>query len=111
MARGVTPTRGTVWYAKLPRLGDRPVLVVSADLTNLVLGSVIVAGITSVERERSLPTFVPVEEDDLELPRRSFVVCHDLATLPKRALRRKLGSLSSRRMQQVETALRRALDL
>jgi mRNA interferase MazF len=104
--------RGAIWYAEIPHVGDKPVAIVSADFINLALRNVTVARITSVERDRALPTFVAVEPGEVAgLPARSFVVCHDLFTLPKSVFRRHVGTLPARRLLEVEVALRRALDL
>lgn len=108
----MTYGRGSVWYAAIPGVGDKPVVVVSAEAINRSLANVTVARITSVDRERSLPTFVALEPDDVAgLPARSFVICHDLFTLPKELLGRRVGVLAAHRMLAVEAALRRALDL
>lgn len=54
-------TRGAVWWAAIPTLGNRPVLIVSAQALNRALSEVTVARITAVERERGIPTFVALE--------------------------------------------------
>lgn len=112
MARRVTAHRGEVWWAHLPDLGERPVLVVSADLLNLSLREVTVARITAVERERALRSYVRIEPGEAEgLPALSFVLCHNLYTVAAAALRRPVGELPEPRMVEVEGALRFALDL
>ena len=70
------------------------------------------ARVTSVDRDRSLPSYVALEPDEVDgLPERSFVICHNLHTLPKAALRAPAGRLRPGRMLQVEDALRYVLDL
>ena len=104
-------SRGAVWFAAIPGVGDKPVVIVSWDVLNRALESVIVARITSVERDRGLPTFVSLDPDDVDgLPLGSFVICHDLFALPK-PLRRFVGFVPTTRLLEIETALRRALDL
>lgn len=103
-------SRGEVWWAAIPDLGNRPVLIVSAQALNRALSEVTVARITAVERERALPSFVALEAGEV-LPERSFVICHNLFTLPTSELRDQLGMLSADRMLEVEDALRQALDL
>lgn len=104
-------TRGAVWFAAIPDLGDKPVLIVSWDVVNHALRSVVVARVSSVERERTIPTVVSVPAGEIDaLEERSFVICHDLFTLPK-PFRRFAGFLSARRMLEVDDALRQALDL
>lgn len=108
----MTYSRGTVWFADIPGVGEKPVVIVSAEPINRALDNVITARIMSVDRERSLPTHVAIEPGELEeLPKRSFAICHDLFTLPKLRFRRRLGSLAPPRVIQLEAALRRALDL
>jgi mRNA-degrading endonuclease toxin of MazEF toxin-antitoxin module len=106
----VTANRGEVWWAAIPGLGNRPVLVVSAQALNRALTEITVARITSVERERAIPSFVALEAGEV-LPERSFVICHNLFTLPTSELRDHAGTLTADRMLEVEDALRQALDL
>ncbi|HVS28956.1 MAG TPA: type II toxin-antitoxin system PemK/MazF family toxin [Solirubrobacteraceae bacterium] len=103
-------SRGAVWWAAIPTLGDRPVVVVSAQALNRALGEVTVARVTAVDRERSIPSFVALEAGEV-LPARSFVICHNLFTLPTSELRKQIGTLTADRMLEVEDALRQALDL
>jgi mRNA-degrading endonuclease toxin of MazEF toxin-antitoxin module len=104
-------TRGSVWYADLPQLGRKPVVVISADIVTNLLRPV-VARITARERPRSLRTFVELEPDEAGLSSRSFVLCHDLVTLNRRRFDDEpVGELAVGRMVEVEQALRYALDL
>lgn len=103
-------TRGAVWWAAIPTLGNRPVVIVSAQALNRALSEVTVARITAVERERGIPTFVALQAGEV-LPDRSFVICHNLFTIPTSELRDRIGELSPSRMVEVEDALRAALDL
>lgn len=101
-----------MWLIDLPAVGEKRALVVSPDFLNRALSNVIVARVTAVDRERGLPTFVRLDDDDVpELPVPSFVVAHDLFTLPKGAFRRRLGEIPAQRLLAVEDALRVALDL
>ncbi len=104
--------RGSIWFAELPGIGDKPVVVVSAESLNRALKNVIVARVTSVKRRRSLPTFVEIEKsDDKGLKEKSFVICHDLHTIPKTTLRRKVGMLSAVKTLEIDGALGSALAL
>lgn len=107
----MTFRRGAVFYAEIPDVGDKPVLVVSSHAVNQALGNVIAARISSVARGRALPTVVSLEPGTAGLPSESFVVCHDLFTLPKACFRRALGRVPSQKLFEVEKALRVALDL
>ena len=95
-----------------PHLGRRPYLIVSADLVNRVLSDITLVRVTAVERDRVLQTTVALAAGEVEgLPDRSFVLCHELYTVPKSALIERLGRLSPFRMTEVERALGAALDL
>jgi mRNA interferase MazF len=107
----MTVARGEVWWADLLELGRRPALVVSAQSLNRALDHVTAARITAADRGRSLPSYVALEPPEAELPERSFVLCHELHTIPKTALRERVGKLGPTRMSEVEGGLRMALDL
>jgi mRNA-degrading endonuclease toxin of MazEF toxin-antitoxin module len=74
--------RGYIYSAFLRDLPDepKPVLVVSSSAVNRGLQS-IVAQLTKTERVRMLPTYVVLEPGEGGLDVRSFVLCHELATL------------------------------
>lgn len=103
--------RGGVYFAHLPGVGDKPVLVVSWNALNMGLRSPVVCRITRTERERSFPTYVPLAAGEAGLPDDSYVLCHDLTTIRAGDLRSEIGLLPVAAMQRVELALRRALDL
>jgi mRNA-degrading endonuclease toxin of MazEF toxin-antitoxin module len=95
----------------LPGLGRRPALIVSADEINLGLRQPVVARVTSTARPRAVRTYVPLAAGEAGLEAESFVLCHDLTTLPTEAVGLRLGRLSRRRMLEVDAALRRGLAL
>jgi mRNA-degrading endonuclease toxin of MazEF toxin-antitoxin module len=107
--------RGDVWRATIPGVvGRKYILVVSAEALNRALSYIIGARITSVERERSLPTWVAIPPGEvIALPALSFVICHDLFLLDKdpAVLAEQVGRLPAARLLEVEAALRNALDL
>jgi mRNA-degrading endonuclease toxin of MazEF toxin-antitoxin module len=108
----VTFSRGAVWLADYPSVGEKRVLVVSPDFLNRALANVVVARVTAVERERALPTFVRLRSGDVPgLPEPSYIITHDLATLPKGVFQRFLGDVPAQRLLEVDDALRVALDL
>ena len=104
-------SRGDVYYASLPEIGDKPVLVVSWDAVSNGMNSPIVCLMTSRDRDRGLPTYVHVEADESGLDHDSYVLCHELATLDAAAFRRHVGSVSGVTLMRVELALKRALDI
>jgi mRNA-degrading endonuclease toxin of MazEF toxin-antitoxin module len=103
--------RGAVWTAELPDIGRKPAVIVSSLPVTLRLNP-IVARITSVDRERSLATVVALAADELDgLPRASFVLGHDLYTLPTEGLAMHLGWLRWERMLEVDGAVLTALGI
>ncbi len=102
---------GDVGWASLPGIGRKPVVVVSTRVVSVALRPV-VARITSIERDRPLPTAVALDDGEVAgLPARSWIICHDLATLVGDEPLERLGVLSPARMVDVEDALRSVLDL
>ncbi len=97
--------RGAVWTARLPDIGLKPVVIVSDRAVTLALHP-IVARVTSVERERAVPTAVAIEPGEVDgLPERSYVLCHDLVTLNDGDLVKRLGIISTQRLLEIENRL------
>lgn len=112
--------RGELYLAALqPRSGselqgERPVLVVSHDAFNRVptWRSVTVVPLTTSERQaRRGPTVVPIPDGAGGLRGDGVAVCHQLTTLDRAKLTRRLGTLPPPLLQAVEAALKAALDL
>ena len=97
--------RGAVWTARLPSIGLKPVVIVSDRAVTLALHP-IVARITSVERQRAVPTAVEIESGEVEgLQERSYVLCHDLVTLDDGDLVKRLGIVPTQRLLDIENRL------
>ncbi len=103
--------RGRLYYAGLPGVGDKPMLVVSWNALNLGMRSPIVCLVTSSSRERSLPTHVAIPAGEAGMDQDSWVLCHEIATLDAEDFRREIGVVPGPLLVQVEAALRQALDL
>ena len=112
--------RGEVYWADLiPRSGSeqtgrRPVILVSHDGFNQTSSwrSIIVVPIsTSVLQEKRGVTVVEIPGGTAGLPKTGFVVCHQVTTLDRARLTRRIGALSSEILRVVEEALKAALDL
>ena len=112
--------RGEVYWADLvPRSGSeqtgrRPVILVSHDGFNQTPGwrSVIVVPIsTSSLLGKRGPSVVELSGGTAGLPMTSFAVCHQVTTLDRAKLTRKLGVLSSEVLREVEEGLKAAMDL
>lgn len=111
--------RGDVYLATLaPRSGSepsgrRPVVVVSTDSFNRVEGwrSVVVVPVSTSSRQRDRgPTAVPVPPGEAGLARPSVALCHQVTTLDRSKLGRRLGRLSDSGLRLVGLGLRAALD-
>jgi mRNA-degrading endonuclease toxin of MazEF toxin-antitoxin module len=107
----VSFSRGSVWFVDIPGVGDKPALIVSWQPIQRALSSAIVARITSVRKRRSLPTAIRLDAGEAGLDGPGYVLCHDLFTIDRELFRRHAGTLSPRRLLEVEDGLRRALDL
>lgn len=112
--------RGDVYWADLvPRSGSeqtgrRPVIVISHDGFNQAPSwkSMIVVPIsTSTAQGKRGLTVVEIPGGAAGLPRTCFAVCHQVTTLDRAKLSKKLGELSSEILRDVEEALKAALDL
>lgn len=104
--------RGSVWWANIPDVGTKPIVIISSDVLNWALTEITAARITSIERERSLPTYVTLNQAEVAgLPERSFIICHNVFTLPKATLKEHLGDVPVERILDIENALRITFDL
>lgn len=112
--------RGEVYWADLvPRSGSeqtgrRPVVVVSHDGFNQTPGwkSVIVVPLsTSASQARRGATVVEIPGGAAGLPKVSLAVCHQVTTLDRAKLTRKIGVLPSEFVRELEMGLKAAMDL
>ena len=112
--------RGEVYWADLvPRSGSeqtgrRPVLLVSHDGFNEIPAwrSIIVVPITtSASQAKRGPTVVELPSGAAGLSKTSFAICHQVTTLDRAKLTRRLGAMSSEVLREVEDGLKAAMDL
>jgi mRNA interferase MazF len=112
--------RGEVYWADLvPRsgseqMGRRPVILLSHDGFNQAPGwkSIIVVPIsTSASQGKRGPTVVELPGGCAGLAKTGFAVCHQVTTLDRAKLTRKVGTLPAEVLREVEAALKAALDL
>lgn len=112
--------RGDVYWADLvPRSGSeqrgrRPVVVLSHDGFNQTPGwrSIIVVPIsTSSKQGKRGPTVIELLGGTAGLPKTSFAVCHQVTTLDRAKLTKRVGSLSTEPLHEVEEGLKAAMDL
>ena len=112
--------RGEIYWADLvPRSGSeqtgrRPVIILSHDGFNQTPGwkSIVVVPIsTSASQGKRGPTVVALPGGSAGLTKMCLAVCHQVTTLDRAKLTRKIGALPSALLRDVEEALKAALDL
>src|SRR5436309_1685263 len=110
--------RGEVYDAVLnptrdsEQAGFRPVIVVSRNALHDALSTVIAVPFTSYQQERRIyPSQVLVHAPDGGLAVDSVALCEQVRALAQSRLTRLRGALSDSAMEQVDRALRIALDL
>jgi len=112
--------RGEIHWADLvPRSGSeqtgrRPVLIVSHDGFNQTLSwrSIIVVPIsTAASQARRGPTVVAIPAGAGGLPKASFAICHQVTTLDRAKLTKRMGTLPADVLGDVEMGLKAAMDL
>ena len=112
--------RGDVFWAELsPRSGaeqqgKRPVIVLSHDAFNGIpswQSVIVIPCSTSGSQRRRGPTAVFLAAGTGGLPEDSIAVCHQITTLDRSKLTRRIGSLPPMVLRAVEDGLRAAVDL
>jgi len=113
-------TRGEVYWADLisrsgsEQSGRRPVVVVSHDGFNQTPGwrSIIVVPLTTSEHQsRRGPTVVAIPAGVAGLAKAGVAICHQVTTLDRSKLTKRIGVLSAALLSDVGAGLRAALDL
>lgn len=101
--------RGEVWWANLPQpSGRRPVLLLSRDAAYERRTSITIVPITRTAR--GIPVEISLDEGD-GMPVPCVVNADDILTIPKTLLQERITILSREKMNQVNRAIRFALDL
>lgn len=112
--------RGDVYWAELqPRSGSeqrgtRPVIVVSHDAFNEAArwrSVIVIPCSTSETQGRRGPTAVALASGAGGLKAAGLALCHQVTTLDRSKLTKKIGRLSEAEMQAVEAGILVALDL
>jgi len=120
LAMQKTMRRGEIYWARLaPRSGSeqrgrRPVIVVSHDGFNTTptWRSVIVVPIsTSRAQAKRGPTAVLLQEKSAGLKRSSVALCHQVTTLDRAKLEKRIGVLTRHLMREIDSGIKAALDL
>ena len=101
--------RGEVWWVEMPApAGRRPAVLLSRDAAYRVRAAVTVAPVTRTIRD--IPVEVLLDPSD-GMPTRCVVNLDDITTIPKSFIKQRITSLSQERIQQIDEAIRFALDL
>ncbi len=101
--------RGEIWWAELePPAGRRPVLLLSRDEAYNVRSLVSVAPVTT--RIRHIPSEVPLGIDD-GMPQDCVANLDTITTIPKDCLQSQLTILTTKRLKEVEAAIRFAFGM
>lgn len=103
----ITPLPGQIWWVEYPRLGRKPMLIVSNNRRNEALPSVLAVRITSALKP-TLPTIVELGPDDGVKGR---ALCDDVTVVPRSLLKARAGAASRATMDAVAAGLRVALTL
>jgi mRNA interferase MazF len=112
--------RGEVHWADLvPRSGSeqtgrRPVIVMSHDGFNRAptwRSIIVVPILTSASQGKRGPTVIEIPGGSGGLPRTSLAVCHQVTTLDRMKLTRRIGALTAELLREVEEGLKTAMDL
>lgn len=103
--------RGDIYYADLsPVIGSeqgglRPVLIIQNDIGNKYSPTVIAAAITSKMTKAKLPTHIGIGALDGGLLKDSVVLLEQIRTIDKARLKEKMGHLSDKQMNDVNSAI------
>ena len=101
--------RGEVWWTEQPQpIGRRPVLLLSRDEAYQVRNAVTIAQITTTIRD--IPVEVFLDEKD-GLPQKCVVNLDTITTIRKAILTKRISSLSSEKMEQIDKAIKFALAI
>ncbi|MBI4728258.1 MAG: type II toxin-antitoxin system PemK/MazF family toxin [Acidobacteria bacterium] len=101
------PLRGQVWWVEIPCAGRKPLLVVSNNIRNRALPSVLTIRITTAPKPE-IPSIVPFLAGE---PLAGSALCDDILLVPKDRLGAPAGCLSAGTMARVDEGLRAALAL
>lgn len=110
--------RGDVFYANLDgntygseQKGTRPVIIVQNNSGNKFSNTIIVVPITKADHKKSaLPTHIVLEPSDF-IKYKSIILTEQIKTIDKERLTRKVGTLSNRIIEKLDTALAIAVGI
>lgn len=101
--------RGDVWWAEQSRpIGRRPVVLLSRDEAYDVRNAVTIAQVTTTMR--NIPVEVLLDQND-GLPQRCVVNLDTITTIRKAILTKRICSLKPDKIEQINIAIKFALEL
>lgn len=101
--------KGEVWWANLPSpIGKRPVVLLSRDEAYSVRNAVTIAEVTSTIR--NIPVEVNLGKED-GLPKKCVINLDTIITIRKELLTERIAYLDSEKIDQVNKAIKFALDI
>lgn len=109
------PARGEVWLVNWnpargsEQAGKRPALVIQNDIGNEKASTTIVAAFSSSVKIYPMNIEIDPPEGGLERP--SIVKTGQILTVSKERLEKRLGRISSKKMEEVNQAIKLSLDL
>lgn len=110
--------RGQIWRADLPEPRgsspgyEHPIVVIQSDYFNQTkINTIIGAVITSNLDLAEMPGNVLIKKNQTELSKDSVVNATQIVTVDKSELLEYVGTLSERKMEQIENGLRLVLSL
>jgi mRNA interferase MazF len=116
--RRMVNERGEIWWADLPApIGSspgyqRPIVITQANfLSKTDINTVIGAVITTKLKLAEMPGNVLIEKNQSGLPKDSVVNVTQIVTIDKTQLLEFVGTLSERKMEQIDKGLRLVLSL
>jgi mRNA interferase MazF len=101
--------KGEVWWANLPKpIGRRPVVLLSRNEAYSVRNAVTVAEVTTTIRD--IPVEVPLGTTD-GMPKKCVANLDTIITISKDALDARITSLTQNKIEDINEAVRFALNL
>ena len=101
--------RGEVWWANLPSpIGRRPVVIVTRSSAVAARNQVVITPITRTQH--GIKSEVLLTRAD-GMPRDSVINCDSLQTVAKVRFERRILTLNSQKLSELDAALRFALEL
>jgi mRNA interferase MazF len=111
------PIRGEIYFLDFSpskgreMRGPHPALVIQNDVANKVSGLTVVAAITSNLKVAELPVGILITPEESGLPHKSVVHLGQIYTIDKERLQSFVGTLSERKMLEVNRAIAISLGL